>query len=75
MIYFKELLIQARKSKHMLKKEAAAYFGWTPMYYGRYESGCLLPGKGNIKKFSQFIEIDVDELWKIVEESRRLTLC
>lgn len=71
MIYFKDFLIAARERKQLLKKETAAYFGWTPMYYGRYESGDLLPTKNNLQKFAKFIEINKDELWNIIEKSRR----
>lgn len=75
MISFRDILIEARERKKMLKKETAEYFGWTPMYYGRYESGDLLPTKNNLQKFANFIEISEDELWNIIEKSRRNKTC
>lgn len=70
MAIFKEILINARKQKGLLKKDVADLFEWTPMYYGRYETGRLLPTKSNIKKFAEFIGINEAELQKIIDESR-----
>lgn len=66
---FTELLTKKREEKHMLKIDVANLFGWTPMYYGRYENGYLKPTKNNIQIFAKFLEIPVEELKKIVEEN------
>lgn len=65
---FTELLTKTREKKKMLKVDVANLFGWTPMYYGRYENGYLEPTKNNIKIFADFIGITVEELQKIIEE-------
>ena len=64
---FTSLLIEAREEKNLLKWQAASLFGWTPMYYGRFENGYLLPNKSNIAKFAEFIGISVEELEKIIK--------
>jgi transcriptional regulator with XRE-family HTH domain len=68
---FKDLLSEARKQKNMLKNEVATYFGWSRLYYGRYENGQLLPTKDNIVKFSIFIGIPIDALQEIIDNERR----
>lgn len=65
---FAEALTKARISKRMNKTQVANYFGWTPMYYARYENGQLLPTKVNYKKFADFIGISVDELIELIEK-------
>lgn len=65
---FTELLTKKREEKNMLKIDVANLFGWTPMYYGRYENGYLKPTKNNIQMFAKFLEISVEDLKKIVEE-------
>jgi transcriptional regulator with XRE-family HTH domain len=63
---FTELLIKARESKKMTKSQVAEYFNWTPMYYGRYENGYLVPRGQNINRFADFIGISPKELEKIL---------
>lgn len=70
MTKFAALLIDARNKMNMTKANAANQLGWTPMYYGRYENGYLLPTKNNIHLFANFIKISVDELEEIVKEDR-----
>lgn len=70
---FADLLVQIRSEKKMLKKEVAYSFGWTPMYYGRYENGQLLPTEKNIDIFSSFMGIPVDILTDIVKECRKIS--
>lgn len=65
---FTELLIKTREEKKMLKSDVASLFGWTPMYYGRYENGYLKPTKNNIDLFANFIGISSEKLKKIIEE-------
>lgn len=65
---FSEMLTAKRKEKKMLKKEVAELFGWTPMYYGRFEAGRLKPSPYNYEKFSKFLEISENDLIKIVNE-------
>lgn len=69
---FAELLTKARLKKNMKKADVANLFGWTPMYYGRYENGCLYPTKNNIEQFAKFIGIDSITLLKIIEEERKI---
>lgn len=70
---FIELLIKKREQKGLLKKEVAELFDWTPMYYGRYENGNLIPSEYNIILFSKFLEISQEELLEIIaEESNKL---
>jgi hypothetical protein len=45
-------------------------FGWTSMYYGRYEKGQLIPNKNNIKVFSEFLEISEEDLMIIIENGK-----
>lgn len=63
---FSSLLKRAREKKHLTKSQVASLFGWTPMYYGRYENGKLNPTKTNYEKFAKFIGISVTELEKIL---------
>lgn len=70
MIHFKDLLVQARIRKNMTKVQVAKQMGWTPMYYGRYENGYLLPSGLNIKRFAAFIEISESELAEIVDKDK-----
>lgn len=66
---FAKKLKEKRVAKNLSKSEVAEMFGWTRMYYGRYESGDLLPNKRNIDKFSQFIDIPVSNLYKMINNS------
>lgn len=70
MVYFTQLLTEAREKKNMTKAQVAAQMGWTPMYYGRYENGYLLPTSTNMRRFAEFIGIQEKELSKIVETNR-----
>ena len=65
---FCELLRETREKKKMLRVHVANEFGWTAMYYGRYEKGDLYPTSANIHLFAKFIGIDIDTLKKIIEE-------
>ena len=64
---FTKLLKKTREDKNMSKIEVAKLFGWSPMYYGRFENGYLNPSNNNIKKFSEFIGLSVDELNNILK--------
>lgn len=64
---FIELLIKTREDRGLLKQDVASLFGWTPMYYGRFENGQLKPSGTNIKKFAKFLDITEEELIKIIE--------
>ena len=64
---FTKLLKKTREDKNLSKIEVAKLFGWSPMYYGRFENGYLIPSKNNIKKFSEFIGLSVDELNNILK--------
>lgn len=64
---FTKLLKKTREDKNLSKIEVAKLFGWSPMYYGRFENGYLTPSKNNIKKFSEFIGLSVDELNNILK--------
>lgn len=64
------MLANKRNEKHLTKKQTAKLMGVTPMYYARFENNNLLPSKRNINFFSDFLEIDKDELLRIVEEDK-----
>lgn len=63
---FTELLKNTREAKNLTKVDVAKLFGWSPMYYGRYENGYLIPTKNNIIKFADFLGISADELSKLL---------
>lgn len=63
---FCDILKEKRIEKNMLKKDVANLFNWTPMYYGRYEKGDLLPNDKNIDMFAKFLEMTVEEVKKIM---------
>ena len=65
---FTKLLTKTREQKKMLKVDVANIFGWTAMYYGRYENGHLKPTKNNIGVFAKFIGISIEELNKILDK-------
>lgn len=67
---FKEILIKARNKKGLNKKETAEIFGWTPMYYGRYESGDLVPNEVNLKHFADFIGLTSEQLRTIINREK-----
>lgn len=64
---FGELLKQTRLNKGFTQAEMAKMFGWTPMYYGRYENGCLLPTKKNYKRFADFLGLSLEDFIRLVE--------
>lgn len=69
MIKFCELLSKKRKEKGLHKIDVAARFHWTPMYYGRYENGKLLPSKTNIGLFASFLDMSEIELIDFLEKN------
>lgn len=44
--------------------------GVRPMYYARFENNNLLPTKRNTGFFAVFLEMDEDELWRVIENDR-----
>ena len=42
---FSELLTQKRIEKKLKKSDVAYLFGWSPMYYGRFENGHIIPSR------------------------------
>ena len=71
MSLFTEKLIQVRNEKKMHKIDVAHLFGWTPMYYGRYENGYLVPKGENIKRFADFMGITIGELIQILDKDKK----
>lgn len=65
---FTEELKKARESKNMTKTQVAKLFGWTPMYYGRYENGYLTPTKYNLNLFANFMGMAVEELKELLDK-------
>ena len=59
---FSNKLKEVRIKKKLLKSQVAKLFSWTPMYYGRYENGSLVPSKSNIHKFAEFMNISIPDL-------------
>lgn len=45
--------------------------GVTPMYYARFENNNLTPSKRNLDFFADFLEMDKEELWNIIEEEKK----
>ena len=66
---FTNMLKHRRLQRKMSKADAARELGWTPMYYGRYENGYLIPTKANINKFAVFLNISESELENIINTS------
>ena len=44
------------------------------MYYARFENNNLIPSKRNLDFFADFLEMDKDELWSIIEEEKKIKL-
>ncbi|MCR4898290.1 MAG: helix-turn-helix transcriptional regulator [Acholeplasmatales bacterium] len=68
---FAETLRKKREEKSMTKKDVAESFNWTPMYYGRYENGYLLPNKANYDRFAKFMGISVSELEELIIDATK----
>ena len=68
---FGSLLEEYRIENNLSKKKAAEIFGWTRMYYARFENGNTYPTPRNIKKFVSILGIPEEELLKIIEEERK----
>lgn len=68
------MLAAKRKKKHLTKKQTAELMGVTPMYYARFENDNLAPTKRNLYLFANFLEMDKDELWTIIEEEKKMKL-
>ena len=62
------LLRNVREKKGLTKKQVAEIFGWTAMYYGRYENGQLNPTKNNAHFFSSFLGISEDDVLKMSKD-------
>lgn len=67
---FSEFLENYRLEKNLSRKEVAAILGISPMYYGRFERGDLLPTKWNINRFSENLDIPVEELTKFIKKPK-----
>ena len=68
------MLAIKRNEKHLTKKQTAELMGVTPMYYARFENNNLIPSKRNLDFFADFLEMDKDELWNIIEEEKKMKL-
>lgn len=68
------MLAAKRNEKQLTKKQTAKLMGVTPMYYARFENNNLTPSKRNIGFFADFLEMDKDELWSIIEEEKKSRL-
>lgn len=44
------------------------------MYYACFENSNLTPSKRNLDFFADFLDIDKDELWAILEEEKKMKL-
>ena len=64
------MLAAKRNEKQLTKKQTAELMGVTPMYYARFENNNLTPSKRNL----DFLEMDKDELWNIIEEEKKMKL-
>ena len=62
------------KHLEVTKEQTAELMGVTPMYYARFENNNLTPSKRNLDFFADFLEMDKDELWNIIEEEKKMKL-
>lgn len=65
---FSEFLENYRVEKNLSKKEVAGILEISPMYYGRFEKGDILPTKRNIIRFSENLDIPLEELTKFIKK-------
>lgn len=72
MFLFSVKLKESRLKKNQSLNEAAKFFGWTQMYYGRYENSRLLPNKKNTSKFADFMNLSEEELISIIEVDKNI---
>ena len=70
MCYFANFLKQVRKELSLNKVQMAEKFSWTPMYYGRYENGKLLPTKQNVDKFVKVLNVDESTLLDLIKKDK-----
>ena len=70
------IMLAAKRNEKQLtkKKQTAELMGVTPMYYARFENNNLPPSKRNLDFFADFLEMDKDELWNIIEEEKKMKL-
>lgn len=68
------ILAAKRNEKQLTKKQTSELMGVTPMYYARFENNNLTPSKRNLFFFADFLEMDKDELWNIIEEEKKMKL-
>ena len=75
MHYFADFLKQVREEEFSLTKaQMAKKFSWTPMYYGRYENGKLLPTKQNLHKFVEVLKVDEKILSELITKDKEYNL-
>lgn len=70
MYYFANFLKQMREELSLTKVQMAKKFSWTPMYYGRYENGKLLPTKNNLYKFADVLKVDERILLELIKKDK-----
>lgn len=68
---FSDFLKKYRIENGLTKKQTAALMGWTPMYYGRFENGNILPSKKNIEKFCANLNIPIENLLPYINHSSK----
>ena len=54
---FSEYLKKRRSELNLRCMDVAERIGWTPMYYGRFENGKLLPTEHNCKYFAKALDV------------------
>lgn len=65
-MHFSNFLSTYREQNSLSKKEMAEKLEVTSMYYGRFERGDLLPTTQSIKRFSEKLDIPLEELEQFV---------
>ena len=70
MHYFADFLKQKREEISLTKVQMAKKFSWTPMYYGRFENGKLLPTKQNLYKFVEVLQVDERMLLELIKKDK-----
>ena len=68
---FNNYLKKYRENLSLTKRQMAVKFSWTPMYYGRYENGDIIPSDKVLRKFSDILNIDYDFLKTLVDNQKK----
>lgn len=65
---FAKYLEQRRSELGLTKAQLAKKIGWTPMYYGRFESGDVYPTSKNLSKFAYGLKVEESTLYRFLKK-------